>query len=253
MLFDLKGKRRRVVQATYLTLAVLMGGGLVFLGIGSDTQGGLLDAFTGGSDSDSSNNPIVERRLESAQERLRANPNDQAALAELTRARFQLAGDDADPNTGLYGPKARPDLRAAAATWERYLGTDPQPPDPSLARVMLQVYGEFGLNQPGKAAQAADIVAQEDESSSALLTLARYASLAKQERKAALAGRRAIALASDSQRKVVKQQVEAIKAQSAAQAAGGGGAGAAPGAGGGAGGAGGALPGAGGSPGGAGR
>ncbi len=245
MLFDLKGKRRRVVQVTYLTLAVLMGGGLVLFGIGGEVQGGLFDAFSDG-DSNSSNNPIVERRLESAQERLRANPNDRAALADLTRARFQLAGDDADPNTGLYGPNARPDLRAAAASWERYLGTNPQPPDPSLARVMLQVYGEFGLNQPAKAAQAADVVAQADESSSSFLTLARYASLAKQKRKADLAGRRAIALASDSQRKVVKQQVEAIKAQSAAQAAGAGGAGA----GAGAAGAGGGLPGAGGSPGG---
>lgn len=246
MLFDLKGKRRRVVQATYLTLAVLMGGGLVFLGIGSDTQGGLLDAFKDENDS-SSSNPIVERRLESAQERLRANPNDRAALADLTRARFQLAGDDADPNTGLYGPKARPDLRAAAVTWERYLATNPQPPDPSLARVMLQVYSEFGLNQPAKAAEAADVVAQADETSSTFLTLARYAALAKQERKADLAGRRAIMLASsDSQRKVIKQQVETIKAQSAAQAAGGGGGGAAGGGGGGAAGAGGGLPGAGG-------
>ncbi|MDQ4071274.1 MAG: hypothetical protein M3088_00140 [Actinomycetota bacterium] len=248
MLFDLKGKRRRVVQATYLTLAVLMGGGLVLFGIGGDVQGGLFDAFSD-RDANSSNNPIVERRLESAQERLRANPNDRAALADLTRAHFQLAGDDADPNTGLYGPKARPDLRAAAESWERYLRTNPQPPDPSLARVMLQVYGEFGLNQPAKAAQAADVVAQADESSSAFLTLARYAALAKQQRKADLAGRRAIALASDSQRKVVKQQVEAIKAQSAAQGAGAGGAGGA----GGAAGAGAGLPGGGGSPGGGGR
>ncbi len=212
MLFDLKGKRRRVVQATYLTLAVLMGGGLVLFGIGGDVQGGLFDAFSDG-DSNSDNNPIVERRLESAQERLRANPADRAALADLTRARFQLAGDDADPNTGLYGPKARPDLRKAAESWERYLRTNPQPPDASLARVMLQVYGEFGLNQPPKAAQAADVVAQADESSSAFLTLARYASLAKQSRKADLAGRRAIALASDSQRKVVKEELKAIDAQ----------------------------------------
>ncbi len=170
------------------------------------------------------------------------------AGASTARVAAQLAGDDADPNTGLYGPKARPDLRAAAESWERYLRTDPQPPDASLARVMLQVYGEFGLNQPPKAAQAADVVAQADESSSAFLTLARYASLAKQSRKADLAGRRAIALAPDSQRKVVKEQVKAIDAQAAAQAAGAGGAGA----GGGAAGAGGGLPGAGGSTGGGG-
>ena len=250
MLFDLKGKRRRVVQATYLMLAVLMGGGLVLFGIGGDVQGGLFDAFSD-RDANSSNNPIVERRLEAAQKRLRANPNDQGALADLARARFQLAGDDADPNTGLYGPKARPDLRAAAAAWERYLRTSPQRPDPSLARVMLQVYGEFGLNQPAKAAQAADISAQADESSSAFLMLARYASLAKQQRKADLAGKRALALAPDSQRKTVKQQLDAIEAQAAAQAAGagspGGGAaaGGAPGAGG--------LPGGGVPPGGSGR
>src|ERR687893_166390 len=79
MLFDLQGKRRRVVQATYLTLAVLMGGGLVLFGIGGDVQGGLFDAFSDRSDT-GNGNPIVEQRLKSAEERLRANPNDQQAL-----------------------------------------------------------------------------------------------------------------------------------------------------------------------------
>ena len=34
MLFDLRGRRRRAVQGTYLMLAVLMGGGLVLFGVG---------------------------------------------------------------------------------------------------------------------------------------------------------------------------------------------------------------------------
>jgi hypothetical protein len=229
MLFDLKGRRRRVVQVTYLTLAVLMGGGLVLFGIGGDVSGGLFDAFSDRNDQ-GSGNPIVERRLKSAEERLRANPKDQVALQDLVRARFQLAGDDVNPNTGLYGPDARSDLRAAAEAWDRYLATNPKPPDPSLARVMLQVYGEFGLNQPARAAQAADIVAEADPTSSTLLALARYASLAGQKRKADLAGKRAIALATDSQKKVVKQQVEQIEALAAAQAGGAGAGGAAPGA-----------------------
>jgi len=38
MLFDLHGRRRRVVQATYLALAVLMGGGLVLFGVGGDVS-----------------------------------------------------------------------------------------------------------------------------------------------------------------------------------------------------------------------
>ena len=34
MLFDLKGKRKRLVQVVYLGLAILFGGGLVLFGVG---------------------------------------------------------------------------------------------------------------------------------------------------------------------------------------------------------------------------
>jgi hypothetical protein len=51
MLFDLRGRgRRRTVQVIYLSLAILMGGGLVLFGIGGATSGGLVDAITGSSD-----------------------------------------------------------------------------------------------------------------------------------------------------------------------------------------------------------
>ena len=56
MLFDLRGSgRRRVVKIVYVTLAILMGGGLVLFGIGGSgaLSGGLLDAITessGGAD-----------------------------------------------------------------------------------------------------------------------------------------------------------------------------------------------------------
>ena len=46
MLFDLRGRgRRRTVQAVYLTLAILLGGGLVLFGVGGNVSGGLLDAL----------------------------------------------------------------------------------------------------------------------------------------------------------------------------------------------------------------
>jgi hypothetical protein len=53
MLFDLRSRgRRRTVQAVYLTLAILMGGGLVLFGVGAGNGiGGLLNAFTGNSSS----------------------------------------------------------------------------------------------------------------------------------------------------------------------------------------------------------
>jgi len=47
MLFDLRGAgRRRTVKVVYITLAFLMGGGLVLFVIGGDVSGGLVDAIT---------------------------------------------------------------------------------------------------------------------------------------------------------------------------------------------------------------
>jgi hypothetical protein len=225
MLFDLKGRRRRVIQATYLTLAVLMGGGLVLFGIGGEVQGGLLDAFTD-RDGGGQGNPVIEKRLKAAEARLKANPNDQRALEDVARSRFQLAGDDVNPNTGLYGPDARRDLDAAAQAWQRYLATDPSPPDVGLARVMVQVYGSFGLNKPKEAARAAGIVAEADPSPQAYIQLAQYAALAGDERQADLAGKRAVSVAPKQQKKAVERQLKEIEAaakQAQAQQAGGAG------------------------------
>src|SRR4051812_49886235 len=61
MLFDLKGKRRRAVQGTYLTLAILMGAGLVLFGIGSSTSGGLGDLFSGGGGSNKGHDVVPEK------------------------------------------------------------------------------------------------------------------------------------------------------------------------------------------------
>ena len=40
MLFDLKGKRKRFVQVTYVVLAVLFAVGLIGFGIGGGVSGG---------------------------------------------------------------------------------------------------------------------------------------------------------------------------------------------------------------------
>src|SRR4051795_8186540 len=84
MIFDLKGKRRRMVQAVYLLLAVLMGGGLVLFGIGGGSlNGGLLDAFKGGGGS-SSGNKAIQQRIDNAQKKLPPHPHNQAAFPETT-------------------------------------------------------------------------------------------------------------------------------------------------------------------------
>ena len=58
MLFDLRSRgRRRTVQAVYLFLAILIGGGLVLFGVGAGNGlGGLLNGLTG---SGSSRQPAV--------------------------------------------------------------------------------------------------------------------------------------------------------------------------------------------------
>src|SRR4029078_7055299 len=104
MLFDLQGKRRRLVQATYLILAILMGGGLVLFGVGSgDISGGLFDAITGKDTSGAgSNNAVGVNRIDKDEAALKVNPQNKAALADLVRSHYQLAGEDQDQQTGQF-------------------------------------------------------------------------------------------------------------------------------------------------------
>src|SRR5512132_2401536 len=89
MLFDLRGRRRRAVQGTYLLLALLMGGGLVLFGVGGDVSGGLLDAFKGGGGP--SANSAFQDRIDKQEERLQANPRNEQVLKNLVRDYYSLA------------------------------------------------------------------------------------------------------------------------------------------------------------------
>ena len=221
MLFDLKGRRRHVVQGTYLLLAVLMGGGLVLFGIGGGTSGGLLDAFKGGGGG-SSQNSVLEQRIETAQKQLQANPQNQAALSEMIRSNYQLAQAKADPNTGAFTAEAKKNLEQASTAWKRYLASNPDKPDITLASFMLQAYGEFGLNQPANAQRAAEIVAAQQNSSAAYVQLVRYATLAGDTRTQKLAAGKALDLAPKGQRGSVKKLLEQAQAPATSQTGSGG-------------------------------
>lgn len=235
MLFDLRARgRRRTVQAVYLTLALLMGGSLVLLGVGSDAPGGLLDAvgLRDGSQGDASGGRDILREQEKAAEkRTQANPRDAAAWAALARTRFQQAGQggDYDPQQGVITPKGRAQLARAVDAWERHLALNPPRPDPGTAALMVQALA--ALDQPQKAVRAAEVVAQAQPSSIAYFNLARFAYSAGQTRKGDLAGAKAVALAPVDQRPAVKAQVDGLK-QAPRTPGGAGGAGAPGGAGG---------------------
>ena len=214
MLFDLRGRRRRAVQATYLMLALLMGGGLVLFGIGGDVSGGLVDAFRGGGGTDG--NSVIRDRIERQEERLQRNPGDQATLEVLIRDYFSLAMDQRDPNTGLVPDEARDELRRAGSYWERYSETVDEPSG-DTAQYAFRIYGPQGLNQPKQAQRAAEIMAREANDVASYLVLVQTAAEAGDTRTADLAATRAVDLAPKDQKKQVKQQAEALQKQAGAQ------------------------------------
>jgi hypothetical protein len=217
MLFDLRGRRRRAVQATYLTLAVLMGGGLVFFGIGGDVSGGLFDAFSerGGGDSDVGG--AIEQRIERNEKRLNTSPANTTVLKELVRDNYSLAAAQTPSGATGFPQAARDELRAADRYWQRYTEAEKGKPDPSLTRVVVQLYGPTALNKPKEAAEAAQIIAAADNDAPSYLQLVQYAALAGDTRTADLAAQKAVDLAPKDQRRAVKLQAEQLKKPQAAQ------------------------------------
>jgi hypothetical protein len=214
MLFDLQGKRRRVVQGVYLMLAVLMGGGLVLFGIGGDVSGGLFDAFSGGNNG--SGNEIVEERVDENEERAKANPQAENPHKELVRDYYSLAIAQAS-DQGVFPADAQDELRKAGAHWATYLEVEKGKPDTSLARVALQVYDPAALNQPQQAVKVARIIAAESNDAASYLQLAQYALLAGDKRVEKLASAKAVALAPKGQRKAVREQLQQLRAAVIAQ------------------------------------
>ncbi|MBX5441123.1 MAG: hypothetical protein IRZ32_06300 [Solirubrobacteraceae bacterium] len=217
MLFDLRGRgRRRTIQVIYLTLAILMGGGLILFGIGGATSGGLVDAITGGGGGGTTS---FEDRVEEAREKVAANPQDADALASLILARWALAQQEAseqDAETAeeaWAAPEVREQLNLADRAWQRYVALDPAEINAGAAGAMLQVYSL--LEAPEKAVRAAEALTEAQPNSYGPYTqLFQVALQAGQDRKAQLAYDRALELAaqdSKQTRDTVKSQMDAVR------------------------------------------
>ena len=225
MLFDLRGKgRRRTVQVIYLSLAILMGGGLVLFGIGGATSGGLFDAFNSGSGGGGSSDATaaIERTETTAQAATEANPKDAAAWARLVKARFQLAGanEGVDAN-GAWTAAGKKRLVPVEQAWNSYVALEPDPPDDTVAGYMVQAFAPSGLDKPDQAVRALEMIIDvrggsdaDDTTRSNLYTqLAVYAYAANQMRKGDLAADRAVSLAAESERKLLRENLANAKAQ----------------------------------------
>jgi hypothetical protein len=218
MLFDLRGRgRRRTVQAIYLALALLMGGGLVLFGIGSSNSGGLFDALSGNAGSQSATAGI-DKRITSALAATKARPRDPAPWAQLASLRYQRAGIDETAADGTFTDAGKRRLQLASDAWERHLALDPKQPDVRTAKFMIQAYDIGGLNEPAKAVRAMQIITadQKPPSSNLFAQLASMAYRAHDLRTAELAGNQAVSLAPANQRKALRSALNALKTQATA-------------------------------------
>jgi hypothetical protein len=220
MLFALRGRgKRRTVQVIYLCLAILMGGGLVLFGIGSDQSGGLVDAFTDDAQSGGSAAGAVDKRIDAQLVKVRANPKDADAWAQLAIARFQRAGVNGVAQDGSYTEDGKRRLGLATDAWERHLALEPKRPNLRAANLMVQAYQ--GVDDLPKAVRAKQLVtaAEKPPSSNLYQQLAALAYQAGDNRLGDLAATRAVDLAPPDQRKDLKTALETFKTQAAAQAA----------------------------------
>jgi tetratricopeptide (TPR) repeat protein len=217
MLFDLRGRgRRRTVQVIYLSLAILMGGGLVLFGIGGATSGGLIDAIQGNSGGSNANDTF-QKRVDAVEKQTQTNPQDSRAWAQLAGLRFQLAttGENYDQATGTYTAKGKNQLRQASDAWQRHLALAGEKPDTTVANQMVQAYGVTGLRNYPEAVKALEFVIDATPNP----TYQQYAQLAvlshgaKQTRKATLSEQKALELAPKDQRKTLKEQIKAAQQQ----------------------------------------
>jgi hypothetical protein len=213
MLFDLRGRgRRRAVKAIYLSLALLLGGGLVLFGIGGDVQGGLFDAFKQGSGS--ARDQIQERR-DKAVERTKTQPNNASVWARVAEAEYQLAGqsDGYNNQTGEFTGASRRHLEAAKRAWERHLRLAGEKPDANLAGTMRNALTALGDNSGAVRAQEVVIDNLPDPGFGDYAQLSVLAYQAGQARKGDLASKKALDLAPKDQREALKAQLDQAKMQ----------------------------------------
>ena len=212
MLFDLRGPgRRTTVGIVYTGLAILIGGGLVLFGVGGGLGGtGLL---TAASNSQSAANSQIAQEVKKYRKQTQQEPQSAAAWESYTRAQLHNASREGltqtEGNTVTLTKQGQEVFSEASQAWERYLTVEPHNPNVELAKSVLPVYGEQGLNKPEKVVEALQIIVAAEPNSAAYWgDLAIYAYRAKNKSVGDLAAKKAVELAPATQRATVKRSLE---------------------------------------------
>jgi hypothetical protein len=218
VLFDLRGKRKRVVQVSYALLAAIFLVGFIGIGIGSGSStGGIFDVFgLGGSgNSGGSLDDQFDDQIDDANQQLATDPKDTAALLKLAKYEYYKAkqGVTQDQTTGeiSISEAAHTELGKSVDAWEKYLKVNKGKPNPAVAAQIVQAY--YFLSDAGGAAEAQRIVASNQPSSGSYGQLAFYLYFAGNISEGDQAANKAESEAPKSQRSQVKQQLEQIRKQ----------------------------------------
>jgi tetratricopeptide (TPR) repeat protein len=213
MLFDLKGKRKRVVQVTYLGLAILFGGSLVLFGTGSSVSGGLIDAITGNNGGGA--NSAFQDQVDRTRKAVRINPKSEQAWLDLTRAEFNFAAspDGSDADTGQLTDAGKQAVLETINSWERYLKLKPKEPDAATAQFAAIAYG--ATQDYRKAVKTQALAAKARPSSNSYYQLAQFAYAGGLVSEGDAAAAQAIRRTPKDLRNSVRAQVKDIKKQGA--------------------------------------
>jgi len=212
LLFDLKGKRKRLVQVVYVILAILFGGGLVLFGVGGNVSGGLIDAFRGNGGGDVDNSAFTDV-VDRAEARAARNPDDPEAWIAVVRAQFNLASSPAgsDAETGQLTDRGQQAVIEVTQAWERYERLKPKEIDASGASFAALAFG--ALQDYDKAVEIQEKANEARPSPNGYFQLADFAYRADQVDKGDEAAREAVRRSPSDQRNTVRSLISDLKKQ----------------------------------------
>jgi hypothetical protein len=213
MLFDLRGRgRRRTVRVLYTGLALLFLVGFVGFGVGGGFgSSGIISGL--GGEGGAGGGPNYKAEIKKYAKLTQRQPHDIAAWEKLIKAQFLLGGGEAyQSSQGVVTSKGKELFQQISESWSGYVAQNPPKPNLALAKQMLGVYGEEGLDKPSQAVEVLQIiVAAEPNSKSYYAYLADYAYKAKNTRVGDLASEKAVSLAPAAERTRLKSELAELK------------------------------------------
>jgi hypothetical protein len=200
------------VQAVYLFLALLIGGGLVLFGVGAGNGlGGLLNGLTGNG-SNSGQQSAVSQAEKNAIKATQHNPTSAAVWSNLVQARWSNARSnnaDINANTGQFTAAGNKELTTLGQDYLRYKSLVKQA-DPNVAILAARAYQYLG-NYSAASNAWSDITAANPNEATAFECLAANAYAANNTRTGDLASAKAVSLVPKAQRTLLKSNIDKAK------------------------------------------